>query len=62
MVQTDKKIHRKYKKEFVNKMLEISRELSKGWHELMSTGGTISGFSEKAVKELVDKLDKKIKV
>ena len=62
MVQTDKKIRRKYKKEFVNKMLEIKREFSKRWYGLMSTGGTIPVFSEKAVKELVDKLNKKIKV
>lgn len=62
MVQTDKKIHRKYKENFVNKMLEIKREFSKRWHVLMSTGGTIPVFSGKSVKELVDKLNKKIKV
>lgn len=53
MVQADKTIPRKYKKKFVNKLLGIKLESLKKCKEIVSTR-TISGFSEKAVKELVD--------
>ena len=53
MVKADKTIPRKYKKKFVNILLKIKLEYLKKCKELVSTR-TISGFSEKAVKEFVD--------
>lgn len=53
MVQADKTIPRKHKKELVNKLLEIKLAYLKKYKELVSTR-TISGYSE-VVKELVGK-------
>ena len=61
IVQTDETIHRKYKKRFVNRMLEIKLECLEKQKELVSAG-TISNFSEKALKNITNDLTKKIKM